>query len=197
MTANWWFQTSECHTVIWFTCPCDCLHPLQVLLIIPGVYIHGLPVSLCQFVLFAKSTSGFPCSYFSQSLFVSSPPGFNPCLSWLQTGLPVMTTSLSISLYCFGLRSGFWPLLGLTLGLTLRLPIGWYCLDSDLVNKLSPVQDLPNTYVITNIRAQPSASCACIWVSPCALITGRFSKCESPCWLRTNGEPWLLDLGLQ
>ena len=34
-----------------FHLSCDCLHPLQVSLIIPGVYIPVFPVSLCQFVL--------------------------------------------------------------------------------------------------------------------------------------------------
>ena len=35
-----------------FHLSCDLLHPLQVSLIIPGVYIPVFPVSLCQFVLY-------------------------------------------------------------------------------------------------------------------------------------------------
>ncbi|CDQ77830.1 unnamed protein product [Oncorhynchus mykiss] len=45
-----------CHTLISFTCPRCCLHPLQVSLVFPNVFIPVFPVSLCQFVLYVKSS---------------------------------------------------------------------------------------------------------------------------------------------
>ena len=43
----------SCHALICFTYP-ECLHPLQVSLIFPSVFIPVFPVSLCQFVLYVQ-----------------------------------------------------------------------------------------------------------------------------------------------
>ena len=63
----YWFNN---HALVCFTCPCDCLHPLQVSLTIPGVFIPVFPVSLCQIVLFVNQR------------FCVSAPAF-PSLSFL------------------------------------------------------------------------------------------------------------------
>ena len=117
-----------------------------------SVFIPVFLVSLCQFVLYvSKSTSGLPpFSWFLHSPF-SSHPDFDPCLfldfvSTCLIILPSLTTILSATLYL---------------------------LDSDLVLTFFPVHDHSLAYpfgLINIVRLQPSASCVCIWVSPCALI---------------------------
>jgi hypothetical protein len=97
----------NCHTLICFTCPCACLHPLQVspiFPIIPCVFIPVFSVCLCQLVLFAKSTSSFLLAPVFPSLWPSPvltlcPPPWTFCLP--------LFSSLPAALYRFGLWSGY------------------------------------------------------------------------------------------
>jgi hypothetical protein len=73
---SWFHQTresylswSKCHALICFTCPCDCLHPLQVSIIFPGVFIPVFP-RLSVSVRLVKSTSVFNCQENFQSQMI-------------------------------------------------------------------------------------------------------------------------------
>jgi hypothetical protein len=116
----------------------------------PGVFIpvfpvsHSVPVCLdlpSQPVFFLAPI--FPVSIFP------SPPGF-----WT---LPVLTPNPRAWPLClFYPRACLSPCTVWT----------WF-----MKSRLSPTCFLPTPFVIIHIGAQPSASCVCIWVSPCALIT--------------------------
>ena len=154
------------NTLIWFTCPCDCLHPSRCRLLSP-VYISMCFLSLCASSSCLPSQPAvflapiFPSLCLFLVLLVSTlacPDSEPTCL----TTLPVLTTSLPIPLICFGL--GFWP----QPGLTSRLPIVWFWPGLWTLACHRPAFSL--CYNIINIGALPSASCVCNWVSPCALI---------------------------
>ena len=112
--------------------------------IYPCVSCLSVPVRL---VCLVKSTSVFFPYSFCYSPF-SSPPGFDPCL-FLDFVRP----------FCLP-----WPRACLTLCTSWPLIWFWYfCLSTAIL--------LPTTFWINkHLRLQPSASCVCIWVSPCALI---------------------------
>jgi hypothetical protein len=84
--------------------------PISSRCIYPCVSCLSVPVHL----VFAKSTSVSPSSYFSQSLFFPSPPGFDPCLSWRQVHLPEHSACSDLEpayrLVLFGLWPGLWTL---------------------------------------------------------------------------------------
>ena len=48
---------ADCHSLLYFTCSCKCLHPFQVSLIFPSVLIPVFPVSLCQFILYVSQVN--------------------------------------------------------------------------------------------------------------------------------------------
>ena len=58
---------SDCHALICFTCPCACLHPLQVSPIFPVIPCVFIPVFfVCfQFVLFVQAYQRFSCQLLS------------------------------------------------------------------------------------------------------------------------------------
>jgi hypothetical protein len=76
--------------------------------------------------------------------------GFDPCLSWLWARLPDHSACP-------------WPRAGLSSCTIWTLT--WF-----MNSRLYPTCLLPPPFAIINIGAQPSASCVCIWVSPCGLI---------------------------
>ena len=141
----------DCHTLISFTCPHYCLHPLQVLLVFPSVFIPVFPVSLCQFVLYVfKSSSGFSRSRaFYLLLFLVL--RFWPLpVSGLYTHLPDHSAWLDPEPVCHSVPLGLWSGFDLCLSTTILLPTPFG--------------------LINIVRLQPSSSCVCIWVSPCVLI---------------------------
>ena len=115
-----------------------------------------LYLSLCFLSLCASSSCRFPSqpAFSPFSCFLHSPfssPPFDPCLF-----LDLVPACLTIP-----------PALTMSLSATL------YLLASDLVLTLLPVHDHSLAYpfgLINIVRLQRSASCVCIWVSPCALI---------------------------
>jgi hypothetical protein len=140
-----------CHTLISFTCPCYCLHPLQELLVFPQciypcVSCLSVPVRL---VCFQVNQCFFPLSCLCYSPF-SSLPSFDPCLFWSLYPPAWLFCLPYIEPACHPVPSG------LRTGLT-------FCLSTTIL--------LPTPFwIIKHLKLQPSASCVCIWVSPCVMI---------------------------
>ena len=122
-----------------------------------GIYpcVSCLSVPVCL-VCLVKSTSVFFPYSFCYSPF-SSPPGFDACL--FLDSVPACLTIL--------------------IALTTSLSATLYLLNSDLVLTFLPVHYHSRAYpfgLINIVRLQPSASCVCIWVSPCPVINTSFGR---------------------
>ena len=111
--------------------------------IIPGAFIPVFSVSLPVCLVCQVNQRLSPSSCFSQKHVFPRPPGLDPCLSW-PFFLP-------------------WPR-------DCLMPCTVWTLTWFMDSRLYPTCLLPTPGVIINIGVQPSASCVCIWVSPCVLI---------------------------
>ena len=141
-----------CHTLICFTCPRDCLHPLQVSLVFPCVFIPVFPVSLYQFVLYVQVNQlVVPVHLLFSILFLLVlpiltlacfwtlyPPAWPFCLPWPRACLPLCTSCTLNRLYFLPVHDH-----------SLAYPFGLFNI----------------------VRLKPSGSRVCIWVSPCASIS--------------------------
>ena len=132
------------HLSLWLSPPTS--RCLLFSLLVPGVFIPVFPVSLCQFILFCQVNQRF-----SKLLFFTSLCFWFWSFPVLAPYPPAWPLFLS------------WPQACLSPGTVWTLT--WF-----MNSHLSPTCLLPTPFGIINIGVQPSASCVCFWVSPCALI---------------------------
>ena len=149
----------DCHTLICFTCPCDCLHPpsrCHRSSLLPSVYLYRCSLFVCrQFVLSCQVNQRFSkLLFFLVSLFESSrfwPFAYHDTEPACLTILPAPDLEPACTV---------WTLTWLWTLACPRLPLA--C--TSLFNKYQ--------------RLEPSASCVCIWVSPCVVITQVCPLCQ-------------------
>lgn len=109
--TNLFCSNNICHSLICFTCPCACLHPLQVspiFHIIPWVFKPVFSVCLCQLALYVPSQPAWFPVLLPFLFSFASPPGFDPCL-W--TRLPDHTACPDLELASHSVPPGLWPCL--------------------------------------------------------------------------------------